>query len=405
MVPVTAGTAAVDVTLTGLGRCLRVANAPEVLEALTLALPGWPLTTHPPDGAAPALYVYRDADGLWQSDPGTDEEFLLPSSASAACSLAADLLSRRLEHDAELVGLHCGSVEINGRLALFPQGSRAGKSTLSTAFAAAGYRIFGDDVLGLTPDGEGVAMGVAPRLRLPLPASLPAELTRYIGRHAGPSDDRYRYVLPFKGGLAQSGETCPVGALVLLERSDTPVRLEAVPLSPGDGLLQLLCQNFARETAPQALMARFLPLMERVPCLLLSYSDPLAGARHLASVLEGEGDAGAIEPEPMFAPPENNARLLPVERTTLWQHGTGVDTYPLGDELFLIQLSAGVIHRLNHTGRLVWQLLGEEPLAVDELGALLAEHFCRPEAEVGDDVAALMAALHGAGLVEPAEAG
>ncbi|WP_311955020.1 PqqD family protein [Halomonas garicola] len=404
--PLAADTAPVDVTLPGLGRCLRVYNAPEVLEALVRAMPGWPLRREPAAGVSPGLYVYRDGEGLWQSDPGTAEEFMLPSSASAACSLAADLLSLRLEHDNELVGLHCGSVEIDGRLALFPQSSRAGKSTLATAFAAAGYRLFGDDVLGLTPAGKGMAMGVAPRLRLPLPTSFSAEFADYTRRRAGPEDDRYRFVVPPDGGLARSEETRPLGALVLLERHDAPVAPEALPLAPGEGLLQLLCQNFARETPPEALMARFMPLMQHLPCLLLRYSEPLAGARHLAQVLErGEskliGKKGFADtgPAPAVGAAAHSAETPAVARDAPWKPGTHVNVYPLGDELFLIHTPSGEIHRLNLTGRLVWQLLQHEALTVNELGELLADYFAAPAGAVTDDVATLMGELHRAGLV------
>lgn len=408
----------VDVTLPELGRCLRVYNAPDVLEALARAMPGWPLSCCPAVGTSPELYVYRDADGLWQSEPGTTGEFALPSAASAACSLVADLLSLRLERDTGLLGLHCGSVEVNGRLALFPQSSKAGKSTLAVAFAAAGYRVFGDDVLGLTPQGEGVGMGVAPRLRLPLPASFAPAFVDYARRHAGPEDDRYRFVLPPAGGLAQSGDVRPVGALVLLERAARPDAAPyVVPLSPGEGLLQLLCQNFAhaasfQQPLPQALMARLLPLMQRVPCLLLRYAEPLAGARHLAQVLE-RGDAQhelvpaahqpLVHPKPAKrAAPVPPEIASPADTGSLWTPGSRVSTYPLGDELFLIHTPSGAIHRLNPTARLVWLLLQQEPLGVDELGAILAEHFQQPPGAVTSDIAGLVGALNNAGLVAPA---
>lgn len=409
----TLSASSVDVTLPELGRCLRVHDAPDVLEALARAMPGWPITTRPAAGASPELYVYRDADSLWQSEPGTTGEFALPSPASAACSLVAELLSMRLERDPDLLGLHCGSVEINGRLALFPQSSKAGKSTLAVAFAAAGCRVFGDDVLGLTAQGDGVGMGVAPRLRLPLPTSFALEFSRYTERHAGPEDDRYRFVLPPQGGLAQSGDVRPVGALVLLERVAGPdVEPDVVPLSPGEGLLQLLCQNFAHETPPQALMARLLPLMQRVPCLLLRYGEPLAGARYLAQVLE-RVDARQDTLPPLNTPPTNAepaeraapatpASASPAHTGTLWKLEPCVNVYPLGDELFLIHTPSGAIHRLNPTGRLVWLLLQQEPLGTDELGAILAEHFQQPTRTVTADIIELVDALYQAGLVAPA---
>ncbi|MBU3824002.1 MAG: hypothetical protein H9917_04160, partial [Candidatus Oceanisphaera merdipullorum] len=205
-------TSAVDLSLPHLGRCLRIEQAFDVVDALIHALPGWPITVQPALGPMPDRYIYRDTKGLWQGSFLEPNEFHLPSPASAACSLVGDLVSQRLLNQPELLGLHCASVEINGRLVVFPESSKAGKSTLAVAFSAAGYRIFGDDVLGLTAQGEGVAMGVAPRLRLPFPDSFSPEFVAYADRHAGPEDDRYRFVIPADNGLANYNETCPVGA-------------------------------------------------------------------------------------------------------------------------------------------------------------------------------------------------
>lgn len=57
---------AVDISLPKLGRCLRVHNAPDVLDALAQAILGWPMTVEPARGATPTSYIYRDAEGLWQ---------------------------------------------------------------------------------------------------------------------------------------------------------------------------------------------------------------------------------------------------------------------------------------------------------------------------------------------------
>lgn len=398
---------AVDVALPRLGRCLRVENAPDALEALAQAMPGWPMRVRPALGQAPSMYVYRDADGLWQGSPSAPNEFDLPSPASAACSLVGELISQRLMGEPALLGLHCGSVEINDRLVLFPESSKAGKSTLSVAFAAAGYRLFGDDVLGLTLQGEGVAMGVAPRLRLPLPDTFSAEFVEYAERHAGPEDDRYRFVIPAGARLARFDDACPVGAIVLLERDPQVSVPDVVPLSPGEGLLQLLCQNFARDTPDEALFTRLLPLMQRVPCLLLRYSEPLAGARHLARVVESSrfqhaGTASQLSYLTSYTPAnapisEEDASLVGLE--SVWVPASGVSAYPLGDELFLIHTPSGEIHRLNASGKVAWQLLQHEPLSGHVLSDVMAAYFNAPLDAVTFDVGTLMAALAQAGLV------
>ncbi|HSH49405.1 MAG TPA: PqqD family protein [Halomonas sp.] len=390
---------AVDVALPRLGRCLRVENAPDVVDALARAMPGWPMTVRPAAGPTPGMYVYRDAEGLWQGSLDEPDEFDLPSPASAACSLVGELVSQRLDNAPTLLGLHCGSVEINGQLVLFPESSRAGKSTLSVAFAAAGYRVFGDDVLGLTLGGEGVAMGVAPRLRLPLPDSFSREFVEYAKRHAGPEDARYRFVIPAANRLARFDESSPVGAIVLLERDPQIPQPNVVRLSPGEGLLQLLCQNFARDTPDDTLLERLLALMRRVPCLLLRYSEPLAGARHLARVVEGSHFQRASDASLLNHPPASAKDASPRDLDSVWMPASGVSAYPLGEELFLIHTASGAIHRLNASGRVVWQLLQQEPLSGHALSDLLAACFDAPLAAVTADVGALMAALAQAGLV------
>lgn len=388
----------VDLALPILGRCLRVENAPDAVEALIEAMPGWPMTVHPPLATAPNAYLYRDKEGLWQGAFDEKNEYHLPSPASAACSLVGDLVSQRLSLEPELLGLHCASVEIDGRLVLFPENSKAGKSTLSVAFAAAGYRVFGDDVLGFTPQGEGVAMGVAPRLRLPLPDSFSKEFVRYATEHAGPEDERYRFVLPKASHFADYNERSPVGAIVLLERDPLVTEPEVVTLSASEGLLQLLCQNFARDTSGEALLERLLPLMRQVPCLLLRYSEPLTGARYLAQVME-QPQLTPTNSASLLNTPPTEIEIVEPEVNSVWQPATYISTYPLGEELFLIHTPSGTIHRLNSTGKLVWQLLQQEALSSLELSEVLASYFNAALETVLTDVQELIAAMAQTGLI------
>jgi hypothetical protein len=66
---------------------------------------------------------------------------------------------------------HGGAALFGERLAIFPGRSRAGKSTMIARLAAGGHTVFGDDILPLDEVGDGLALGVAPRLRLRLPAA------------------------------------------------------------------------------------------------------------------------------------------------------------------------------------------------------------------------------------------
>ncbi len=376
-------------------------QAPDALQALAQAMPGWPFTIHPAQGATPDTYVYRDADGLWQGSPQEDNEFELPTTASAACSLVGELIGRRLDVEPSLLGLHCGSVEVSGKLVLFPESSKAGKSTLTVAFAAADYRVFGDDVLGLTAQGEGVAMGVAPRLRMPLPDSFSAEFVEYAERHAGPEDERYRFVIPAVNRLAHYDDKSPIGAIVLLERNPQTLEPEVVRLAPGEGLLQLLCQNFAGgDTSDEELIERLLPLMQRVPCLLLRYSEPLAGARYLAKAVDNPHLQSASNASLLNYLPASVEDAALCSLDSIWLPAEGVSTYSLGEELFLIHPATGDIHRLNASGKIAWQLLQHEALSGHALSDVIAVYFSAPLDTVTADMGVLLTALSQAGLVD-----
>lgn len=390
-----------DLCPPGLGRALRLTGCPDVQEVLTAAMPGWPVTAVDAVGPVPPIRLHREEAGYRQHSPALDEALLLSTPVAAASSLVADLAEAFFASHRELVGLHCGAVEIAGRLVLFPESHRAGKSTLTAALAATGQRVFGDDVLALTPAGEGMALGIAPRLRLPLPSSLAPELHAFAGRHAGPQDGRYRFLALPDGQLARHGERLPLGALVLLERDDAVREPELIDLAPGEGLLQLLCQNFAHDRPSETLMARFLPLMETLPCRLLRYGEPLAAARRLLaeSQVSGGGPAASLTVHRAV----KRGVSPPVAAGIHWRANASVRDFPLGDELFLIQLPGGAIHRLNATGRLAWGLLSEEAMSAEELAGLLAEHYAMASREtIETDLRALLGEMADAELVVPA---
>ncbi|MDN3556753.1 PqqD family peptide modification chaperone [Halomonas maura] len=381
---------------------VRVENAPQLSEALRAAMPGWPLARWPaPAARSRELSAWREGSGYCQAVPGRSRPRRLPGLATASCSLIADLISLLLDARPQMVGLHCAAVEVAGRLVLFPATHRAGKSLLSAAFAAAGYRVFGDDVLMLSDDGQGRALGIAPRLRLPLPPSLSPELARFIAEHDGVSDDRYRYLALDDDRLAGHGEARPIGAIVMLDRLLGTPAASLSRLSPGDGLLQLLGQSLAGEDHdPARLLERLLPMMHDLPCRLLRYDDPMAAVEAVAA---GLAEAPADECRPAQAAPMRDVRPATADPATAWRRLPVETEYALGEEHFLVDAHGGV-HRLSAVAGGIWRLLGLEPLASAEVAALLAERF--PDvgrSRLGRDVALLFADLAAAGLIAPVD--
>ncbi|MCL7744151.1 PqqD family protein [Guyparkeria hydrothermalis] len=391
-----------DILLPGLGRVIRVSGCPEFPSLLETALPGWRMTVIEGEGPAPDIRIAGDAPACRQISPNYPQGVTHESPVAAVCSVTADLVERYLSLHPDLVGLHCASVEINGRLVLFPETHRAGKSTLVAALAGGGLRVFGDDVLVLEDGGRGMALGISPRLRLPLPTppAVDVALHNYTAAHAAAEDHRYRYLNLPEGQLARHGESLPLGAVVLLERDEQLGKPELVPLAPGEGLTRLLRQHFAHDLPSEALMERFLPLMRSLPCRLLRYPEPLAAARCLRTSLPGVIDSIDKASGAQWEESPARSTAAPVAIDDRWCVASGLREYELGDERFLIEPSSGAIHRLNGTGHLVWGLLQEEAMSGREVSELLVEHF--PDvspARIEADVGSLLAELNDAQLI------
>ncbi|MEQ6887712.1 PqqD family protein [Halomonas sp. CS7] len=415
----------------GLEVALRLEQAPELAEALRAAMPGWPLAPAPASALSPPsssveappfreLRAWREADGYGQAVPGRSRPRRLPGIATAAGSLIADLISLLLETRPQQNGLHCAAVEIGGRLVLFPATHRAGKSLLSAAFAAAGYRVFADDVLMLS-DGDvdkdgsqgrgrvpgeplGEALGIAPRLRLPLPEPLSAELVAFIAAREGVSDERYHYLALGEDRLAGHGEACPIGAIVMLDRVPGTAAPTLTRLSPGDGLLRLLGQSLAGDAHdPARRVERLLPMMQGLPCRSLRYDDPVAAVERVVAGLAEDDltEQPLDEADPRPACPLSESIPTVGVPDAAWRRRPVEAEYPLGEEHFLVDGQGGV-HRLSAVAAGIWRLLGLEALSRAEVAALLAE--CFPEVEparLARDVARLFDDLAAAGLIAP----
>ncbi|MCA8864731.1 serine kinase [Halomonas sp. SBBP1] len=392
-----------DYSLPGIGPCIRLVGAQPLLPVLQAAMPGWALTECPRQAVEPDICVWQQEGGYWQQASALPSGMWLETAVGAACSVIADVAGAFLRQHPHYIGLHCGSAEINGQLVIFPESHRAGKSTLTSAFAATGYRVFGDDVVALTPEGEGVSLGIAPRLRLPLPDAINAGFQDFVSAHQGPSDHRYGYLALDERLLANHGVKRPIGAIILIDRDNSVTTPKLSSLQHGEGLWQLLKQNFADTLSEQVLITKFLPLVQRIPCFLLRYSDAYQAAEFVGRELKRAlQDQPSTYISPSQAAPIPEAAALERSDQRCWRACKAAYEYPLGDELFVIVEDGGAIHRLNVTSRAVWLLLQNEALDIDELSKTLAEFFMPVSLEqVFKDMSLLLGQFWAVGLIEP----
>jgi hypothetical protein len=233
-----------------------------------------------------------NADGL---DPAETYDSLI----DIICAFIAELIMAYGREHPNRLFLHAAGAMIGGKLWLFPGAGTTGKSFMSVQLARHGARLFSDDVVPVDlKTCTGYAMGIEPRLRLPLPDAMDDEPRRWTQEHLSLRDDGAGYVALGPQGadrLAPQGTACPVGGIVLIDRdADSPPSLE--PLPRADVLKLMIVQNFGAKLPAATLVAGLARLVENLPCWRLRFAGGEAG---IALLREKLGTLDADVPAPL----------------------------------------------------------------------------------------------------------
>lgn len=391
----------------GIGRPVDLSGCDDLAQPLANILCGWRIQEAPRTRRRPAITLRRQAGEYHLTSQWLEGSIIDHAPVSALCSLVVDLVRAYIE-EARLLCIHCGAVEIAGRLIVFPSWYRAGKSLLCSRLAAAGHRLFADDVLAVSPtDGAGIALGVAPRLRRPLPPNCSEEFRAYIAAHEGPKDRRYLYLGLPADRLAALGTVAPIGGIVLLERRQYgSARLNVIPRA--EALKRLIGQNFGFPGGAEFIFDRLSTLTRQLPCFGLSYSSVDEAALILQSTFEGRdgprtpldvtppakaavslADFEGALPPPRRCRPGRGPYVRSPEVVTRASHGAR----------FLVDRRTNRIFHLNALAAAVWDLL-VEPTTAAEASGLIAEAFGSDHRRARCDIDQLFSALIGNGLIE-----
>ena len=396
----------------GLNAPVALTGADEVEAMLSDVLSAWPhnrIASSP--GAPPFATLTRSGCDTWalvaQDLPSEPREW---DTVNAVCDLVAEMAWERLRSDPELLCLHAAAAEFAGRLVVFPNARRAGKSTLAAALAELGHRLYTDDFLPIRVDTHaqaflGIANGVAPRIRLPLPAGFSDAFHAWVAQDPGPANAQYKYLL--SAPIAPGGETLPLGAMVVLDRRDAPVDPTLAPLAREDALASLITQNFARTLHAGTILKSIDALTRDLPVFRLTYHC----GEQAAAFLSAHPDLKAL-PAARIGDVGTDRRVAPLDETGQpspafvpsykYVQAPGLTETEAGADHFLADGTGLSIYRLNAGSAAIWRLLAE-PTDLGEVVEILAAAF--PEVapgQIADDSAQLMRSLAKAQLIKPA---
>lgn len=397
----------------GLKNPVALENAARLLPMISDVLTGWPYKMTAICEGRPFVTIRPSGADKWelelaemQSDPRRW------NAVNVICDLVAEMAWERLRSDPSLLCLHAAAVAFSGRLIIFPNTRRAGKSTVTAALARLGHKAYTDDFLPVRVDVQsqtylGIANGVAPRIRLPVPEGFSDDFHAWVQQDTGPSNSQYKYLQ--SAPIASGGETMALGAMVILDRQNDPVAPFLEPIPRADALSSLISQNFARTQLSSTILKTLDALTDDLPVFRLTYHSGEEAAAFIAKhpALQSLPSVkhGMTGPAPEQAPLGKLDQPKPeFVRSCQYIQAAGVTETQVDQDQFLADSNGLSIYRLNAGSVAIWKILAE-PANLDEVIEILTIAF---EDTAPDQIAAdstyLMQSLAESGLIVPAHA-
>lgn len=264
----------------GIAAPVSLVGCEDLIESFSPLLKGWRFTEAQGPPRPPVIAIRKIPEGYRVDalsvvgNPENYESYKYRDRCLTVCCFFAKLLMAYVCDSASQMCLHGAGLEIGGKLVVFPTSGKGGKSTLSVHLVAAGARLFSDDVVPLTgTDNTAVALGIAPRLRLPLSEQASPQFREFVRSHAALGDEQYQYVPPDDAYWAPLGEEAPVAALVALERLPRVHKAELLPATKSEGLRFAIGEYFGEKIAASEILRRLHEVVQAVPCYRLRYAE------------------------------------------------------------------------------------------------------------------------------------
>lgn len=263
-----------------------IVDAPQALLDLTRAqAPHWPEA----EGADNAVHVTAltadDGSVRFTASSYDAPDVVLPPGLLAANGLIGTVIGAFVAADPDWICLHAAAVALGQGerqgLTVLLGDTMAGKSTLAMALAASGARLWCDDRLPLSRDMQGLALGLRPKLRLPLPESAPTQFATLVEARGTAREGSMVYLALERETQAAFGEVLPVRRLITLERSRQPQAPELTQSGIGETVKHLVPVTFAPHLDPMTRLTRLRQVATACECRHLTYGDSFEAAEFL----------------------------------------------------------------------------------------------------------------------------
>jgi len=385
-------------------RPVQLARGLKVLPHLMRVFAGWPYREVPKAGNPGVLLNVLHDEGRYMLEaPWLRGRLHYDDAADLAQGLATHVARGWFLEHPGLLWLDVAAVAFGDQIVVFVGGPRSGKSLLAASLAVSGNPVFADSILPVSPDGQqGMSLGMAPRLKLPLPEELQDPLRGLVEGQMESGSDSVGYLRPGDGSIAPFGRTARIRAFVTLDRSVSSAATLS-PSSSGKLLKRLLLNSFGEGMTADDLLEKVQIAVGDVPCFRMAWSDPKEAVNALRARFATWRTPVAEDGDQAKNQPKRKARRRPsgprVPAGRQFRHRNGLTERLVDADLFLVNPGGQTIYHLNGLGAGLWRLL-DGTHGLDDVVTVLKEAFPNADSDsIESDVKTLVGDLADRGLL------
>ena len=385
-------------------RPVQLARGLKVLPHLMRVFAGWPYREVPKVGNPGVLLNILHDEGRYVLEaPWLRGRLHYGDAADLAQGLATHVARGWFLEHPGLLWLDAAAVAFGDQIVVFVGGPRSGKSLLAASLAVSGNPVFADSILPVSPDGQqGMSLGMAPRLKLPLPEELQDPLRGLVEGQMESGSDSVGYLQPRDGSIAPFGRTARIRAFVTLDRSVSSAATLS-PSSSGKLLKRLLLNSFGEGMTADELLEKVQIAVGDAPCFRMTWSDPQEAVNALRARFAIWRTPIAENEDQAKNQPKRKARRRPsgprIPAGRQFRHRNGLTERLVDADLFLVNPGGQTIYHLNGLGAGLWRLL-DGTHGLDDVVTVLKEAFPNADSNsIESDVKTLVGDLADRGLL------
>lgn len=212
-------------------------------------------------------------------------EAFYPTAPHALSAFLGALIAAALRQTRGTISLHAGAASFSRGAVVVIGPSMAGKSSVALHMAANGGRLLGDDSIAIS-ENRALSFGLAPKLRLPLPADAGRLFSGFAGARIRRAQSGIAHLRLRRGEGARFGQGAKLRGIVILKRVDEG-KPRLLPADRPAAMRALVTHAFAPQLGAAALVARLAALAGQTPAYTLEFSRSREAARVLRRLVEG----------------------------------------------------------------------------------------------------------------------